>query len=70
VTKHKGHSILFEVQLRPSGKKFKAYSIAVVESTDVERPAQLAASIRCFDSHIAKTEELFELIPIHRITIG
>ncbi|KAM3855168.1 general transcription factor II-I repeat domain-containing protein 2-like isoform 2-T3 [Vipera latastei] len=57
-------------QLTEKGKDFIAYSLAVVESTDITATAQLAIFIRGVDSRLCVTEELLDIKSMHGTSTG
>ena len=59
-----------EKQLLATAKNFKAFSIALDESTDVSGIAQCAVFIRGVDCSLNVTEEFLELIPLKSTTTG
>ncbi|XP_039190545.1 general transcription factor II-I repeat domain-containing protein 2-like [Crotalus tigris] len=59
-----------QVQLIEKGKGFIAYSLAVVENTDITGTAQLAIFIRGVDSRLCVTEELLDIKSMHGTSTG
>ena len=59
-----------EKQLIETIKDFKAFSIALDESTDVSDSAQCVVFIRGVDSSLNLTEEFLDLIPLKGTTTG
>ncbi|XP_067096949.1 general transcription factor II-I repeat domain-containing protein 2-like [Osmerus mordax] len=52
-------------QLREKAKHFRAYSVALDESTDITDTAQLAMYVRGVDDNFEVMEELLTVIPMH-----